>query len=120
MPDSSLFWLKVTPGGSGVYVYIEKSRVWYIGKTIDLTARMQTHHALPRGKLRNIIHKVQGRRLVFYPCGDPFMSFLEAFLIYCFEPPGNIVWPKAPLIDHSLEYYDKAVEAIRELKEICK
>lgn len=85
------YWFNIEPTGSGVYVYIEKRSVLYVGKTNNLYRRLVGHHVITSRRIRRII---QNRAmLLFNPCTDPYMSKLEAYLIYCYQPDWNAVQP---------------------------
>jgi hypothetical protein len=106
-------WISVSPGGSGVYVYINSSGVaLYVGKCLDLSKRIQSHHVLNRAILRRICRG--DGALYLYPCSDPLMSCLEGFLIFTFQPHLNRVMPSI-----IYDFETECDQALRELKELC-
>lgn len=113
----SLYWLSVYPTGPGVYVYIQEKQVAYVGKTTDLTRRLNKHHTLGSRILRRVARNHVGSGIYFYSCRDPFMSHLEGFLIWTFQPFMNKVQPRAV---HDEEYETLCMEALQELKGICQ
>lgn len=88
----------------------------YVGKTNNLTRRLNQHHTLRPGILRRVARNHVGSDLYFYSCGDPLMSHMEGFLIYTFQPFMNKVQPRAVHLD---EYEAVCMEALQDLIRIC-
>jgi hypothetical protein len=109
-------WLRVDPSCSGVYVLIDKREVTYIGKTLNLGKRLLAHHIINYTTVKRIIQK--RLRLVIWPCDDPFMSDLEAYLIYCFRPRANSVFPDTSRI--GLDRLKECDAVLQELTELIR
>lgn len=109
-------WLRVTPSCSGVYVLVQHRSCAYVGKTFNLGKRLLAHHVINFSCVRSII---RGRKsLYIWPCSDPFMSDLEAYLIWCFRPPLNSVQPSTTGI--SMASLEQCTPVLKELTELIK
>lgn len=77
--------------GSTVYVLLQGAEVVYIGQTIDISARLRTHHTFRTGSKRAIYNGIKydfDRVFVIHgPQGDKERRAFEKKLIHKFRPP---------------------------------
>jgi hypothetical protein len=109
-------WLRVDPSCSGVYILVDKRQVSYVGKTNNLGKRLLAHHVIDFRAVRKIIRGTLS--LYIWPCDDPLMSDLEAYLIYCFRPERNSVFPDVSRI--GLDRLKECDLVLQELTELIR
>ena len=79
------------PKTAGVYCFLEKNEVIYIGKAVNIKNRVKNHFSQPSYRDNLFIEKVD--RVGFLETGSEIEALiLEANLIKKYQPKYNVVW----------------------------
>jgi len=93
----TLIWTEITnfhdaPGTCGVYQYWENSKLLYIGKAINLKARLSSHTQNAKLDAKEAAI-VAGDTIKYTLCDSEFKALmLESELIHKYHPPHNRIW----------------------------
>jgi excinuclease ABC subunit C len=81
------------PSTFGVYLFQQKNQIIYIGKSVNIKARVKSHLENAKIDRKESLIISQADKIDYFPCQNEFEALLlESRLIKKYQPKYNVIW----------------------------